>query len=378
MKSKILKLKLILKVILGLIAIVVAYGLGYLYLNPQFGARISAAEIAAFEKSPQWKEDKFENEEETIMDIDLGSMPGLIKAQFSDREKRAPKQRLPIVAFDKKTWEADTNPFSFIWFGHSVGLMRMKGLNLLIDPMFGPDASPIGPFRTKRYSDSTLQMIEALPELDAVLITHDHYDHLDYDSFKLLKGKVKHYYVPLGVKRHLLSWDIPSEQITEFDWWDKASIGELEVTFVPSRHFSGRGPFDRAESLWGGWTFVSDSHRVYWTGDGGYGPHFKEIGNKLGPFDWAFVECGQYNELWHAIHLYPEESIQASIDMRAKISIPIHWGAFTLALHDWKDPVERFKGEAYARNQKIYMPEMGVPVAFADEQGEEYWWEKYE
>ncbi len=107
-------------------------------------------------------------------------------------------------------------------------------------------------------------------------------------------------------------------------------------------------------------------------GDGGYGTHFKEIGNKLGPFDWAFVECGQYNELWHAIHLYPEESIQASIDMRAKISIPIHWGAFTLALHDWKDPVERFKVEAYARNQKIYMPEMGVPVALADEQGEEY------
>tara|TARA_R110002050_G_scaffold49818_8_gene115569 strand:+ start:15867 stop:16988 length:1122 start_codon:yes stop_codon:yes gene_type:complete len=372
------KFKVILKIILSLIVLALAYGLGYLYLNPQFGGRLSHEEKSRFSESPQWNGKVFENATETVMDINLSTMPGLLKEQFSDRAARAPKEKLPIAQFDGKVWQADTNPFSFIWFGHSVGLMKMAGLNLLIDPMFGPDASPIGPFRTKRYSDSTLRIINELPELDAVLITHDHYDHLDYDSFQLLKGKVKHYYVPLGVKRHLLRWDIPSEMITEFDWWDNAKLGDIEMTFVPARHFSGRGPFDRAESLWGGWTFVSNTHRVYWTGDGGYGEHFKEIGEKLGPFDWAFVECGQYNKLWHAIHMYPEESVQAAIDMKAKTAIPIHWGAFTLALHDWKNPVERFKEEALAKNQNIYMPEMGVPIAFADEQGREYWWEKYE
>ncbi len=367
-----------LKIIIGLILLLLAYGIAYLYLNPQLGARISKEEKKAFANSPQWNGEVFENATETIMDINLSTMPGLIKAQFTNREKRAPQETLPLAAFNKKTWLADTNPFSFIWFGHSVGLMKMKGLNILIDPMFGPDASPIGPFRTKRYSDSTLQLIKELPDLDAVLITHDHYDHLDYDSFKLLRGKVKHYYVPLGVKRHLLRWDVPSAKITELDWWDSAQMGAVEMTFVPARHFSGRGPFDRAESLWGGWTFVSDSHRVYWTGDGGYGEHFKEIGEKLGPFDWAFVECGQYNKLWHAIHMYPEGSVQAAIDMKAKRAIPIHWGAFTLALHDWKNPVQRFAEEAKSKNQNIYMPKLGVPVAFADEQGEKYWWESYE
>lgn len=373
-----MKFKLILKIILSLIVLALAYGIGYLYLNPQFGGRISDEDKTRFSQSAQWNGKVFENATETVMDINLSTMPGLLKEQFSNRAARDPKEKLPVAQFDAKTWQADTNPFSFIWFGHSVGLMKMAGLNLLIDPMFGPDASPIGPFRTKRYSDSTLAIVNALPELDAVLITHDHYDHLDYDSFQLLKGKVKHYYVPLGVKRHLLRWDIPSEMISEFDWWDKAKLGDIEMTFVPARHFSGRGPFDRAESLWGGWTFVSSSHRVYWTGDGGYGEHFKEIGEKLGPFDWAFIECGQYNKLWHAIHMYPEESVQAAIDMKAKTAIPIHWGAFTLALHDWKNPVQRFKGEAEARQQNIYMPEMGVPIAFADEQEREYWWEKYE
>ena len=192
--------------------LLLAYGIAYLYLNPQLGARISDEEKEAFTSSPQWQDDKFVNAQETTLDISISNMPKLIKAQFTGREERAPKNTLPLATFNKKTWLADTNAFSFIWFGHSVGLMKMVGLNILIDPMFGPDASPIGPFRTKRYSDSTLRIINELPDLDAVLITHDHYDHLDYDSFQLLKGKVKHYYVPLGVKRHLLRWDIPSEK----------------------------------------------------------------------------------------------------------------------------------------------------------------------
>ena len=192
----------ILLAIIGLLTIAV----GYLYLNPQFGGRISTAEKKRYDSSPQWDGGKFVNQSKTVMDINLSTMPGLLKSTFNGRKTRAPKQELPLLSFDREAWKSDTSHFQFIWFGHSVGFMKMAGKNLLIDPMFGPDASPVGPMRTNRYTDSTLYIIEQLPEIDAVIITHDHYDHLDYDSFKLLNGKVGYYYVPLGVKRHLLRW----------------------------------------------------------------------------------------------------------------------------------------------------------------------------
>lgn len=367
---------MILKIILAIIAALVAVALGYLYLNPQFGDRISDEEKKRYAKSDQWDGEKFVNKSETVMDINLSTIPGLLKSTLNGRKDRSPKGELPLLSFDREAWDADTSHFQFIWFGHSVGLMKIAGKNVLIDPMFGGDASPIGPMRTKRYTDSTLYIIEQLPPIDAVVITHDHYDHLDFDSFKLLKGKVSHYYVPLGVKRHLLRWGIEENSVSEFDWWENTTLDDIEMTFVPSRHFSGRGPFDRAESLWGGWTFVTNKRRVYWSGDGGYDTHFKEIGEKLGPFDWAFLECGQYNKHWHHIHMYPEESVQAAIDVKAKTSIPIHWGAFTLALHNWKDPVQRFSEEAASRGVQIAMPELGEVVDLYSQEVD-YWWEPF-
>ncbi len=363
---------LLIFLIVGGVAVV-----AYLRMNPQFGGSISKTEKEKFAKSQQWDGEKFVNHSKTAMDLGVKEMPGLIKKQFTGRESRGPKEKLPLIKFDRKRWDVDSTSFQFIWFGHSVGLMKMADKNILIDPMFGADASPVGPFRTNRYTDSTLYVIDQLPKIDAVLITHDHYDHLDYDSFKKLKEKVGHYYVPLGVKRHLLRWNIADEDITEFDWWESAKLDEIEMTFVPSRHFSGRGLTDRAESLWGGWTFISSKHKVYWSGDGGYDTHFKEIGEKLGPFDWAFLECGQYNKLWHHIHMYPEESVQAAIDVKAKISVPIHWGAFTLALHDWKDPVERFGEEASKKGVKIAMPEIGEVISSHEGDEDSHWWQGY-
>ncbi|MCJ8163367.1 MBL fold metallo-hydrolase [Pontibacter sp. E15-1] len=368
----------IFSMILILIGSILSLSVGYLYLNPQFGGRISAEEKERYTRSAQWDGDKFVNQTTTVMDISLGTLPGLLKANFTDKEKRAPKQALPLERFDSLAWVNDTSATRFIWFGHSTGLMQMAGKNLLIDPMFGADASPIAPFQTKRYSDSTLFILDRLPAIDAVFITHDHYDHLDYDSFRKLNGKVGHFYVPLGVKRHLLRWGIASDKITELDWWDAASVAGIDVTFVPSRHFSGRGLSDRGESLWGGWVFSTAASRVYWSGDSGYGEHFKEIGARLGPFDWAFLECGQYNKHWHHIHMYPEESVQAAIDVKAKTSIPIHWGAFTLSLHDWKDPVQRFSAEAERRGVPIMMPRLGEVIQAPDTTGQTYWWQQHE
>jgi L-ascorbate metabolism protein UlaG (beta-lactamase superfamily) len=174
----------------------------------------------------------------------------------------------------------------------------------------------------------------------------------------------------------LESWGIPAEQITEFDWWQETEFQGIQITFTPSRHFSGRGLFDRAKSLWGGWVFQTATQRIYWSGDGGYDTHFKEVGEKYGPFDWAFVECGQYNPNWHQIHMYPEEAVQALEDVGARVGIPVHWGGFALALHSWKDPVERFVAEADRKGIAVCTPRIGEIVSLGIDPAPKDWWVK--
>lgn len=348
--------------IIGIISALLIFFIIYINFNPQFGGRINRQELKKLEASPQWGNKIFTNQSETKVDISIRNLPDLIKSNYSGRKLRGPDQVLPVQAFDENTWQQLNTDFHFIWYGHSTCLMKLSGKNILIDPMFGPDASPIGPFRTYRYSKDTLSVIEHLPPLDAVFLTHDHYDHLDYKSIQKLKGKVSHYYVALGVKRHLLRWGISQEYITEFDWWDQGQIGKIEFTFTPSRHFSGRGLFDRTKSLWGGWVFITPEQRIYWSGDGGYDNHFREVGQKFGPFDWAFLECGQYYKLWTQIHMNPEEAVKAAMDVNAGISMPVHWGAFTLALHNWQEPVERFTTAAQQHGLEIATPPLGTIV----------------
>lgn len=366
------------KMVLIFVSLILIVTVGYLYLNPEFGAGISSEEKELYQKSPQWNGSKFVNASRTEVEIGLSNMPGLLKKQFSQTEGRRPHTDLEVFAFDSISWQQDHLQNKIIWFGHSTALMKMNGLNILIDPMFGDDTAPVAPFKSSRFSKHTLDIIDMLPPIDAVFISHDHYDHLDYRSIKRLKEKVKHFYVPLGVGRHLVRWGVKEDKISQLDWWDKVRILDLQITFVPARHFSGRGFTDRGQSLWGGYAFISASSRIYWSGDSGYDTHFKEIGEKLGPFDWAFVECGQYNELWHAIHMYPEEAVQAAIDVKASIAVPIHWGAFTLALHDWKDSVERFSLEAKNKDLPIAMPELGKVVDLNGVPSDEFWWQVVE
>jgi L-ascorbate metabolism protein UlaG (beta-lactamase superfamily) len=344
----------------------------YLRFNPQFGGRFTADHKKVYAQSPRWDGKIFVNQSKTSVDVNLRTMPSLLKASFTGRKERNPKEKLAVVPFEKTIWEAGTEDFKFAWYGHSACIMKLAGKNILIDPMLGPDASPVGPFRTYRFSSNTLEIISTFPEIDAVLLTHDHYDHLDYESIKRLKTKVKHYYTALGVKRHLLRWNIPSDQITELDWWDTVEVGDVQIIFTPSRHFSGRGATDRAKCLWGGWVFLTPQSRIYWSGDGGYDTHFKEVGNKFGPFDWAFLECGQYYKLWTQIHLSPEEAVQAGIDVKAKYNVPVHWGAFTLAMHDWVDPVRRFVAKAEEEKQSVVIPKLGAIVSSPKDFGS--WW----
>ncbi|MEO0469604.1 MAG: MBL fold metallo-hydrolase [Bacteroidota bacterium] len=360
---------------LGIIALAIFL---FLRLNPQFGGRISAADKARFAQSPQWDGKKFVNQTETSLGISLGDIPGLLRQQFAKAPGRAPQKPIKMVKFDSEAWDSKPDQPAFIWYGHSALLLRLNSKTLLIDPMLGPDAAPIAPIASKRYNQNSLALIDQLPQIDLLLMTHDHYDHLDYASIKRLQGKVDQYFVALGVGRHLRRWGIDMSKVTEFDWWDEQPFSDISVRFTPSRHFSGRGLTDRAKSLWGGWIFKTEAHNIYWSGDGGYEAHFQEVGERFGPFDWAFMECGQYNQLWHPIHMFPEESVQAAREAGAKRAFPVHWGGFTLALHDWTDPVLRFVAEAEKQQLPISTPRPGEMVCLGEEKDVEPWWEAVE
>jgi L-ascorbate metabolism protein UlaG (beta-lactamase superfamily) len=339
-----------------------------------FGGKTTKDLEARYARSGQWNNGKFQNLEETTMSINFQSLPKLLYKQFCEKEGREPRSKLPITPFDKDSFERNSSTSKFIWYGHSVVLMRMNNQTLLIDPMLGDNASPIAPFATKRFSDNTLDLIDDFPDIDLLLLTHDHYDHLDLKSIQKLKSRVRKFYVALGVGRHLIKWGVPQELITEFDWWDYHNFEGIDITFTPTRHFSGRGISDRAKSLWGGWVFKTQAENIWFSGDGGYGKHFSHIGEQLGPFDFAFMECGQYNENWHHIHMYPEESVRAALDGMAKKVMAVHWAGFSLAQHSWTDPIERFVAECQKSNLRCLAPPLGKQFSSEDEADGVKWW----
>lgn len=242
--------------------------------------------------------------------------------------------------------------------------------------MFGSHASPIGPIKTKRFSAKTLPIIDDLPEIDLMLMTHDHYDHLDYDSIMKLKSKVKHAFVSLGVKRHLVSWGMEEHLIEEFDWWDQKLFHDINITITPTRHFSGRGINSLAKCLWGGWAFKTQHENIWFSGEGRYGKHFKEIGKRLGPFDIGFMECGQYSVDWPQIHMFPNESAKAAKDAHVQTAMPFHWAGFNLSYaHDWYEPADSFLQEAHQLHLKAITPALGK--IFTATSHTDAWWKKY-
>ncbi|RMG32090.1 MAG: hypothetical protein D6730_00220 [Bacteroidetes bacterium] len=344
----------------------------------QFGGKATPEWIRRYEQSPNWRNGCFQNLEPTRLTPPLTDFPRIIYRQLAVRQGRQPRQPLPVVPFDKSAFLAPAEKARFIWYGHSVVLMRMLGKTLLIDPMLGPDTSPIAPVPTRRFSAHTLELIDDFPEIDLLLLTHDHYDHLDYASIQKLKSKTRRYMVALGVKRHLLSWGVPADLITELDWWDVEEVEGIRITFTPTRHFSGRGLNDRCKTLWGGWVFHTAEEKIWFSGDGGYGQHFQEIGARLGPFDFAMMECGQYNHDWHDIHLFPHEAVQAAQDAGAQKAMPVHWGAFDLSYqHSWKEPPAAFVQAAREKQLDYALPPLGNMFQVASVMRES-WWDQYE
>lgn len=342
-------------------------------MSTQFGGKPTKEDLARYSTSKHWDGKKFNNLEETTMDFNIQDVPKMMYSQFFEKKNREPKSPLPILPFDKEAFLADTEEMKFIWFGHSVVLMRLNGQTLLIDPMLGQNAAPISPFPVKRFSENTLDIINELPDIDVLLMTHDHYDHLDLKSIQKLIPKVKTYYVGIGVKRHLTKWGVEARLVHEFDWWQNKMLESIQITYTPTRHFAGRGLTDRAKSLWGGWVFKTKKENIWFSGDGGYGSHFKDIGAKLGPFDFAFMENGQYNKNWHLIHMYPEESILAMHEAKAAKCIPVHWAGFALAQHSWTEPVERFLLAAETKQVIVSVPRLGELCRLSEIKSDKWW-----
>lgn len=353
--------------VLSLFAIVVILVLGYLafvQFYPSFGGDVSQERKARYQASPQFKDGRFVNVKDVPKEASFGEMLRIARKFFFEKvENGKPDEALPIQKLDSAALANNTNETRLFWFGHSAFLLQMQGKNILIDPMFGKVPAPHPWLGGNRFSAELPIAIEELPKIDAVLISHDHYDHLDYDSIKKLKSKLGAYFVPLGVSVHLEAWGINSNQITELDWWQETAFKDIQLACTPAQHFSGRKFSNGQSTLWASWVIKSDSTAIFFSGDSGYGPHFKEIGEKYGPFDFAMMECGQYNTMWPDIHMFPEETAQAGVDVKARAMMPIHWGAFKLALHSWTDPIERVSQKAKVLNIPLVTPEIGEPVA---------------
>ncbi|MCY8234480.1 MBL fold metallo-hydrolase [Priestia endophytica] len=346
----------------------------FINFHPVFGGSVKKEQKDNYSSLNNYQNGRFMNLVPTNENMGVGDMFSMLKDSFRNREERKPNRNLPIVEVD---WnKVNSEKDSLTWFGHSAFLLSIDGKKLLVDPMLGSVASPVSFVGSKRYSQDTLTIIERLPRIDAVLLTHDHYDHLDYPSIRKLKNKVEHFFVPLGVSPHLLRWGIVKEKITELNWWEEREFKGLTVALTPSKHFSGRGVFNRNTTLWGGWVVLGQKTRFYTSGDGGYDEHFKEIGKKYGPFDMTLMEGGQYDQRWSDIHMKPEESVQANIDVGGKRMMLIHWGAFTLAFHPWTEPVERALIEAQKEGVNMVVPKIGETIELTGEisHSSSVWW----
>ncbi len=367
------KMGTIIAILSGLI---VTIGVLFVNLSPQFGGKISKNQKALYQTSKNYIDGKFMNTGDVKMNFSTSEIFQMIGGYLNPPKNTAPDNSIPVIKVDSMDIvNHKLSTTNLIWFGHSSFLLQLDEKNILIDPMFSETPAPHPLLGSKRFNEEMPIEIEKLPFIDAVIISHDHYDHLDYETIQKLKEKVGNFYTPLGVGVHLKKWGIEENRIHEFDWWEGIKIDSIQLTCTPAQHFSGRGLTDGGSTLWSSWVIQSKEQSIFFSGDSGYGDHFKAIGEKFGPFDLALMECGQYNELWSEIHMMPEETVQASLDINTKRMIPIHWGAFKLALHPWKDPIERVSNKALKYGLQVISPQIGERLLLNNLDGDKNnWW----
>lgn len=348
-----------------LLGAVVAWVLSW----PDFGGKIAGERLARMEASAQWvaADGAFSNDPPPpgydIM-VNLEEMAG--------DQVRQPPGPFPIVTPSF----ADPVPAGLraTWFGHATVLVEIDGVRVMSDPMLSDQAFPVGLIAPQRMNPSPLPLAD-LPPIDVVTISHDHYDHLDMATVQHLAARGSHFFVGLGIGAHLERWEVPADQIHELDWWESAEHAGLKVHCTPARHYSGRSAMDNS-TLWASWVIEGPAHRVYHSGDSGYGPHFAEIGQRRGPIDLSLIKIGDYGNdpAWESIHMVSEDAIRAHVDLGAQRLLPIHWGTFELSYHPWDAPIERATAAAAERGVDMWTPRLGETVDLAQEDRSQPWW----
>lgn len=341
-------------------------------LYNQLGKAPSGEGLKRIQNSPNYRDGAFQNVHKTPQLAEGYSFQKVLYDFLFHKPKRLkPSQPLPCVKTNLKALPLYED--LLLWFGHSSYYMHLNGNRFLIDPVFSNSASPI-PATNKPFKGSNIYTAEDIPEIDYLLISHDHYDHLDYQTIKKLKPKVKQVITGLGVGSHFQAWGYACESIVELDWNESLALdADISLNTVSARHFSGRS-FKRNNTLWLSFILKTKNHTLFLGGDSGYDSLFREIGDKFGPFDLVILENGQYNLAWHYIHMLPEETLQAAKDLNAKKLFPLHSAKFALALHPWDEPMNKLEELNKLSKIPLIRPMIGEVVYFDKSQEFPQWW----
>lgn len=364
--------------IIAISVVSIAFAFGLYFLNqPQFGKAPSGERLERIKKSPRYKDGKFQNTHFTPTLTEGYSMLGVLYRQlFEKAPNKTPSRPIPSVKTDLK--HLNPSDAILVWFGHSSYFIQAEGKTFLIDPVFSGNASPI-PNSLKAFKGSNNYQVSDLPAIDYLLISHDHYDHLDYNTIIELKDKVKNVICGLGVGSHFEYWGYDSSRIIEKDWYETADLNDgIKIHATPARHFSGRS-FHRNNTLWVSYVLETPNRKMFLGGDSGYDSHYAEIGEKHGPFDWAILENGQYNIAWEAIHTLPQQFLKEVSELKARNVIPVHSSKFVLANHAWNEPLNKVS-ELYKNGNydfSLATPKIGEKVDLdSKDQSFTAWWKE--
>ena len=333
------------------------------------GGRATGLRLERMKKSPEWQGSHFENPQPIVNDT--WAAIGHLLSTDPHVKPESPPSTIPVEPGRFATPPA--SGLRVTWLGHSAILLEIDGHRVLTDPVWSERVGPIGFMGPKRWFPPLIA-VKDLPPLDAVVLSHDHYDHLDYATIAALKDRVT-FVAPLGVGAHLERWGVPADRIVEVDWWDAHTFGDLTLWAVPARHASGRELFvDDGATLWAGYAFLGAHHRVYYSGDTGLFPGLRTIGERLGPFDLTMIEIGQYDQAWPDWHLGPEQALEAHRRVRGAVMLPVHWGLFALASHGWTEPIERALAAARDSGAVLISPRPGQSVEPTVDKPQQRWW----
>ncbi len=329
-----------------------------------------------FPDSPQYREGKFRN---ALPKPAMGRRDGLEiwwTFLFNKPKGTVPNHPIPVQTLDRATLDAAPDR-SLFRLGHSTILLKLRGQYWLTDPVFSERASPVQWMGPARFHAPPIS-IDELPPIAGVILSHNHYDHLDHAAVMKLAGKTARFIAPLGVGDQLIAWGVDAAKVEQLDWWQSTEAAGLRLTATPGQHFSGRGLGDSDRSLWASWVIQDGDFRIFFSGDTGYFDGFKAIGEKYGPFDLTMIETGAYDQRWAFVHMQPEQTLQAHLDLRGKWLLPIHNGTFDLALHEWQQPFERISALAAAKNVPVATPMMGEALDMQAPTAGTRWWERVE